>query len=179
MVPSGLGGNEGLWRYDGSGWQQQAQVTGYASVIHQSGDGTLWMGGQDGPRHGLWHYEDSQSSLVEWTMVRSGSDWQLAPINIGLTGQQVNAIHESINDTLWIGSYGGLWRDDGSGWDSVAGFSDQVRAIHESSDGMLWVSVGHEVLHSQFILERRGRQVATIEPKLGSKRHRVAWCKSL
>ena len=139
------------------GWRLLNDQVGPTIAIHESRDGTLWIGETDG----LWHYD--------------GSGWELVA---GFT-DQVNAIHESINDTLWIGSYGGLWRDDGSGWESVAGFTDQVRAIHESSDGMLWVSVGHEVLHSQFILERRGRQVATIEPKLGSTRHRVAWCKSL
>ena len=40
---------------------------------------------------------------------------------------------------LWAGVKGGLWRYDGSGWESVAGVTRGVSVIHESRDGVLWV----------------------------------------
>ena len=35
--------DSGLWRYDHSGWQSVAEITGEVYVIHQSRDGTLWV----------------------------------------------------------------------------------------------------------------------------------------
>ena len=37
------GVKDGLWRYNDSGWESVAGVTGWISAIHESRDGTLWV----------------------------------------------------------------------------------------------------------------------------------------
>ena len=59
----------------------------------------------------------------------------------GLPTEEANAIVQAQNGYMWIGSYGGLLRYDGS---TFVDFSDRlessaVRALYESSDGTLYI----------------------------------------
>ncbi|MDP6999738.1 MAG: FlgD immunoglobulin-like domain containing protein [Candidatus Poribacteria bacterium] len=116
------------------GWRLFDQKFGEVKTIHQSSDGTLWLGAIPSPgtinseEFGLWRYGDS--------------GWQR---QTQVTGR-VLAIHESSDGTLWLGGYdvkksppGTLWRYGDSGWQSVAGVTGWVNAIHQSSDGTLWL----------------------------------------
>ena len=116
------------------GWRLFDQKFGEVKTIHQSSDGTLWLGAIPSPgtinseEFGLWRYGDS--------------GWQR---QTQVTGR-VLAIHQSSDGTLWLGGYdvkksppGTLWRYGDSGWQSVAGVTGWVNAIHQSSDGTLWL----------------------------------------
>ena len=97
----------------------------------ESRDGPLWVGGLPpeltanfGQRrddwHGdLWHYDDS--------------GWQRQTLEIG----SVRTIHESRDDTIWVGTDSGLWHYEDSGPQPVRIAGANV--IHESNDETLWV----------------------------------------
>ena len=61
----------------------------------------------------------------------------------GLPTSEANAVVQTSDGFIWIGSYGGLIRYDGTNfvnYTEKAGFpSSSVRALFESSDGTLWI----------------------------------------
>jgi signal transduction histidine kinase/ligand-binding sensor domain-containing protein/CheY-like chemotaxis protein len=132
----------GLSRFDGvefvtprSGARHDhALPVGELSTLFVDRDDRLWMGGDD---VGLARYDPDSGGFVQW--------------RDGFAGGQVNAIAQTGDGTIWIGTSTGLarMRADGGRLESVridpAGVP--VRALHATADGRLWAG-GDGGLHA-------------------------------
>ncbi len=128
----------GLLRFDGQSWER---FEGLAGVDTSSGwqlaatpDGAIWCAS---PKHGwilrIVYEEGEANALMAGPPGASG----------------IVSLDASADGTLWAGSYGGVWRHDGSSWqhftsadgllwDDCNGF-----ALLAADDGTTWVGTSH------------------------------------
>ncbi len=100
--------------------------------VHVDREGRVWIGTQGG---GLARFEDGR----------------IHPVEVGLEGvqDQVFAIHEEADGTLWLGTTGGLVRlseGETTAYTSRVGlFDDKIYEIVDDGEGFLWLTCNRGV----------------------------------
>ena len=102
---------------------------GVLSALLVDRDDRIWIGGVD---VGLARYDPVTGGFVQW--------------RDGLSDEDVRAITQSNDGSIWVGTSRGLdrMRPDGSGFEHLASgpgglSSTRIDALHASSDGRVWV----------------------------------------
>lgn len=141
----------GLARFDGVEFtlpgigegRAHPMPTGVLSALLIDREGRLWTGGAD---FGLARYDPLTGGFVQW--------------HDGLSDDDVRAIAQSSDGSIWVGTSKGLdrMRPDGSGFEHIAqgpgGLSSSaIEALHASSDGRVWVGGDGGV----DVIDRNGR----------------------
>ncbi len=137
--------DEGLVRYDGYEMKVYQHVEGDATslspgtvwVLHESANGTLWVG----TLGGLSRFDAATETFKVYQHVEGDST--------SLSDDRVRALDESDNGTLWVGTDGGLSRFDAATetfkvyqhveGDATSLSRSRVWALQETDDGTLWV----------------------------------------
>lgn len=129
--------------------------------VYEDLDGTLWTGDRHlvALRPGATRFEVEAACdryFLGAILRRRGGDlwvglgWGVTPVGsstVELPDQFANVLLEDSNETLWAGTYNGLFRriDAGDGlWERVAVMADgatplDIRGIRETDDGALWL----------------------------------------
>jgi signal transduction histidine kinase/ligand-binding sensor domain-containing protein/ActR/RegA family two-component response regulator len=128
----------GLARFDGVEFtvpgigaeRNHAMPAGALSALHVDRDDRLWIGGPD---IGLARYDPVTGGFVQW--------------RDGLSDDDVRAVTQSRDGSIWVGTSKGLdrMRPDGSGFEHLATHpgglsSSTIRALHATDDGRVWVA---------------------------------------
>ncbi len=178
---------DGLFRRDGDGWQQITTRDGLAGdivyVMADDPSGDLWVGTRTGLSRvgdtGVHSYTAAeglpQEIVRDLHVDRQGRVWvgtqgggvarfeeeALIPVDLGLEGvqRQVFAILEGTDDTLWLGTTGGLvrhQRDQTTSYTSRDGlFDDKIYEVVDDGEGFLWMTSNRGVFRvSKTDLER-------------------------
>ena len=137
----------GLVRYDGYEMKVYRHVEGDSTslspgrvvALHESADGTLWVG----THGGLSRFDAASETFMVYRHVEGDAT--------SLSHNRVHALHESADGTLWVGTHGGgLNRFDVASetfkayrhvpGDSTSLSDDLVwGGLHETDDGTLWL----------------------------------------
>ncbi len=127
----------GLSRFDGVEFTTPAigpdrshpLPSGSVNALLVDSENRLWIGGPD---MGLGRYDPATGGFVHW--------------RDGLIDDDVRAIAQARDGTIWVGTSGGLahMRADGSGLTRLAAGEDgpsspSVHALHASDDGRVWI----------------------------------------
>jgi peptide/nickel transport system permease protein len=162
-----FGTDEGVSRYDATGWEFFEETAGRDIQVVWSGQPTEYWFGTEGA--GVFHLKgnkwktfttadglasnrvfaiwgkDSQAVWVgtdRGASLYDGSTWVTFTQADGLASQQVRAIW-SDDKTFWLGTEGGLSRFDGKTWTTFTTAdglsSNEVHALWGDSRGVLWV----------------------------------------
>ena len=128
----------GLARFDGvefivpgmGAGKNHAMPAGPLSALYIDRDDRVWIGGPD---IGLARYDPVTGGFVQW--------------RDGLSDDDVRAVTQSRDGSIWVGTSKGLdrMRPDGSGFEHLASHSDGlrssvIRALHAADDGRVWVA---------------------------------------
>lgn len=132
-----VGTSVGLSRFDGvefvtpgigPGFAHPLPTGSVAALLVDTAD-RLWIGGPD---LGLGRYDPASGAFVQW--------------RDGLADEDVRAIAQARDGTIWIGTGAGLahMRADGSAFVHRAAGPDgpssaSIRALHASDDGRIWI----------------------------------------
>ncbi len=138
----------GLVRYDGYEMKVYRHVAGDSTslsggevrALHETDDGTLWVGTDDG----LSRFDAASETFKVYQHI-PGDSTSLSP-------GPVRALYEADDGTLWVGTRGGLNRFDAASetfaayrhvpGDSTSLSRGRVLALHQTDDGTLWVGAG-------------------------------------
>ncbi|MGE7138092.1 ATP-binding protein [Luteibacter sp. NPDC031894] len=127
----------GLSRFDGVQFvtpgigsdRAHALPAGGVSALLVDADDRVWIGGAD---FGLGRYDAATGAFAQW--------------RDGLVDDNVRAIAQARDGSIWVGTGGGLvhMRADGSGMRDIAPGPDgpsssSIRALHASDDGRVWI----------------------------------------
>jgi signal transduction histidine kinase/ligand-binding sensor domain-containing protein/CheY-like chemotaxis protein len=128
----------GLARFDGVEFtvpgigaeRDHAMPAGPLSALHIGHDDRIWIGGPD---IGLARYDPATGGFVQW--------------RDGLSDDDVRAVTQSTDGSIWVGTSKGLdrMRPDGSGFEHLASHagglsSTIIRALQATDDGRVWVA---------------------------------------
>jgi signal transduction histidine kinase/ligand-binding sensor domain-containing protein/ActR/RegA family two-component response regulator len=128
----------GLARFDGVEFivpgigaeRNHAMPAGPLSALYIDHDDRVWIGGPD---IGLARYDPVTGGFVQW--------------RDGLSDDDVRAVTQSRDGSIWVGTSKGLdrMRPDGSGFEHLArrpdGLSSSaIRALYAADDGRVWVA---------------------------------------
>lgn len=137
-----LGTEEGLARFDGRQFRiydrrnSKDLASDYIQALCASRDGSLWIGTDSGLTH---YFPDSLTASS-----RSAGTFSTLTAKNGLAADDVRAIDETEDGTLWVGTGAGLLRmragkiDTWTTAQKLAG--NAVNAIAEDSRGAIWVA---------------------------------------
>ena len=118
------GTDSGLWRFDGSSWQEVAPMAGvHISSLLQTADQSIWAGGRDG----LWRFD--------------GTGWKQH-----LLDQEILTLFEASDGRFWVGTNNGLWLFDGRNWNrqpQLVGI--KITKLAESPDKSIWALSGYSL----------------------------------
>lgn len=128
----------GLARFDGVEFivpgigaeRNHAMPSGALSALFIDRDDRIWIGGLD---IGLARYDPLTGGFVQW--------------RDGLSDDDVRAVTQSRDGSIWVGTSKGLdrMRPDGSGFEHLSilrggASSTTIRALHATEDGRIWVA---------------------------------------
>ncbi|PTR28560.1 signal transduction histidine kinase [Luteibacter sp. OK325] len=128
----------GLARFDGVEFivpgigaeRNHAMPAGPLSALYIDHDDRVWIGGPD---IGLARYDPVTGGFVQW--------------RDGLSDDDVRAVTQSRDGSIWVGTSKGLdrMRPDGSGFEHLASSPDglsssTIRALYAADDGRVWVA---------------------------------------
>jgi signal transduction histidine kinase/ligand-binding sensor domain-containing protein/CheY-like chemotaxis protein len=128
----------GLARFDGVEFivpgigaeRNHAMPAGSLSALYIDRDDRVWIGGPD---IGLARYDPETGGFVQW--------------RDGLSDDDVRAVTQSRDGSIWVGTSKGLdrMRPDGSGFEHLASSPDglsssTIRALYAADDGRVWVA---------------------------------------
>ncbi len=160
-----MGTEDGLNRYDGSGFVTYRSVPGDSTSLGHSWvtsllvarNGSLWIGTLNG---GLSRLIPQRNSFQRYRHAPDDS--------LSLSSNRVSAIHETADGFLWVGSAAGLDRlDPATGlverYTSAAGLSTEVAtailALAEDESGVIWVGTRTGAL----LFDRAAARFRTVE----------------
>jgi signal transduction histidine kinase/ligand-binding sensor domain-containing protein/CheY-like chemotaxis protein len=144
----------GLARFDGVEFvvpgigaeRNHAMPAGPLSALYIDRDDRVWIGGPD---IGLARYDPVTGGFVQW--------------RDGLSDDDVRAVTQSRDGSIWVGTSKGLdrMRPDGSGFEHLASSPDglsssTIRALYAADDGRVWVAGEAGV----DVIDRDGRREA-------------------
>ena len=128
----------GLARFDGVEFvvpgigpeRNHAMPAGPLSALYIDRDDRVWIGGPD---IGLARYDPMTGGFVQW--------------RDGLSDDDVRAVTQSRDGSIWVGTSKGLdrMRPDGSGFEHIGSSPDGlssslIRALYAADDGRVWVA---------------------------------------
>lgn len=118
------GATDGLWGWSGVAWERMSiggEAAGGVTAVAAGDDGSLWVATDNG----IHRLRDGEWLHVPWTAPPT-YDW---PVTIGAGG-----------DIVWVGTYGGLGRWDGSAWSFHERSEDTgVEVLRVDADGAVWL----------------------------------------
>jgi len=169
--PEHLGG---VLRFDGVEWQHYTapEALLHLYAVAQTLDGTLWSGGPSLRRFDgrTWTSVTEPKALTSWihdmcvaangdlwvatrtygVMRFDGENWTRYGVQEGLAGNQVDAIRQTADGSIWAATHKGYSRFDGSTWVArviPALQSDGRRGgLRQARDGALWIDQSNMII---------------------------------
>ena len=144
-----FGTEEGLARFDGVQFRiynrhnTPALASDYIQTLAPAHDGSLWIGTDSG----LTHIERDPARTSLLGGLESEARFATLTAKSGLIGDNITALVESTDGSLWVGTSQGLNRIQNGHietWTTASGLPDDaVNALALDATGALWVGTGH------------------------------------